>query len=100
MLPLISIENSTNHILLKDLGSRQYCHSCWTVTNLRDAFHLGMSAKAYEAPEIRQIDKLARYLFLCKDLIRITRKEEYAAILRDINVTYLRAFCEISRASH
>ena len=58
---------------------------------------LGMSAKIFESPEIRQIDKIARYLFLCKDLVRIARREEYTTLLREINVIYLRAYTGLSR---
>lgn len=58
---------------------------------------LGLSASVHEAPEICQIDKLARYLFLCKDLLRITRKEEDADLFRDFDVIHLEAFPGISR---
>jgi hypothetical protein len=58
---------------------------------------LGLPALVHESPPICQIDKLARYLFLCKDLIRIARKPEYNSLFNSIKITHLNAFPGIAR---
>lgn len=50
-----------------------------------------------EAPEVHQIDKLARYHFICRDLIRIARKPEYGDLLKHIDITYINAFPGVAR---
>ncbi|KAK2053460.1 hypothetical protein LY76DRAFT_667510 [Colletotrichum caudatum] len=39
--------------------------------------------------EIRQVDKLARYLFTCRDLSRLARKHSYRRLLSHIEITAL-----------
>ncbi|KAH9903899.1 hypothetical protein F4778DRAFT_71790 [Xylariomycetidae sp. FL2044] len=58
---------------------------------------LNMNATLYDAPEVQQIDKLARYYFLCKDFIRIARKSEYDTLFKRIEISYTRAFEGINR---
>ncbi|KAH7114934.1 hypothetical protein B0J13DRAFT_459953, partial [Dactylonectria estremocensis] len=41
-----------------------------------------------ESPAIRQIDKLARYFFTCRDLARIARKPDYRLLLSRVDQPY------------
>lgn len=41
---------------------------------------------------VRQIDKLARYFFVCRDLIRVGRRPEYKALFSNIAIETLEAF--------
>ncbi|KAH6699615.1 hypothetical protein EV126DRAFT_424351 [Verticillium dahliae] len=52
----------------------------------------GVPSVLYDASEVRQIDKLARYLFLCKDFLRLARKPEYRTLFNHIDVTALKAY--------
>lgn len=56
---------------------------------------LGLSL--WSAPEMQQIDKLARYYFICRDLIRIARKPEYDGLFKNIKIKHLDAFPGITR---
>ncbi len=49
--------------------------------SLRDhLYSLGLPRLVCEAPEVHQIDKLARYLFFCKDLVRIAKRAKYKSL--------------------
>lgn len=41
---------------------------------------------------VRQIDKLARYFFVCRDLIRVGRRPEYKTLFSNIAIETLEAF--------
>ncbi|KAK2035880.1 hypothetical protein LZ31DRAFT_485402 [Colletotrichum somersetense] len=50
---------------------------------------LGIRKQLAASPEIRQVDKLARYLFTCRDLARLARKHSYRRLLSHIETTAL-----------
>ncbi|KAH7363552.1 hypothetical protein B0T11DRAFT_242654 [Plectosphaerella cucumerina] len=50
------------------------------------------SSTLHEAHEIRQVDKLARYLFLCKDFLRLARKPQYQRLFRKMDAIALEAY--------
>lgn len=72
------------------------CADMATTGNLRSVEEhlrtIGLSASLREIPDICQVDKLARYLFLCKDLIRLARKPEYRLLFSNIDVITLDAY--------
>ncbi|KAG7103713.1 hypothetical protein HYQ44_017801 [Verticillium longisporum] len=88
------ISRALEHIIMK-------CASIAAAGNMRSLEeHLkfnGVSSVLYSSPEVRQIDKLARYLLLCKDFLRLARKPEYRALFSHINVIALEAFSGIIR---
>ena len=59
--------------------------------------HLKLPAAVHGAQEIRQVDKLARYLLLCKDLIQISRKPEYVSLFGHVDVVALESFDGVFR---
>ncbi|KAK1837885.1 hypothetical protein CCHR01_19492 [Colletotrichum chrysophilum] len=50
---------------------------------------IGVKLQLAESPEIRQVDKLARYFFTCRDLARVARKPDYRRVFRNIDVRAL-----------
>ncbi|KAK1471637.1 hypothetical protein CABS01_16346 [Colletotrichum abscissum] len=50
---------------------------------------LGVGKRLAESPEIRQIDKLARYFFTCKDLTRLAKKTRYRHLFGHVEVVAL-----------
>ncbi|KAK1973531.1 hypothetical protein LZ30DRAFT_827934 [Colletotrichum cereale] len=50
---------------------------------------LGVRKPLAASPEIRQVDKLARYLFTCRDLARLARKHSYRRLLSHVEITAL-----------
>ncbi|KAJ5791726.1 uncharacterized protein N7518_008737 [Penicillium psychrosexuale] len=53
---------------------------------------LQISAQLRDRGGIRQIDKLARYFFVCRDLVRVGRRPEYKPLFSDIAIETLKAF--------
>ncbi|KAK0369928.1 hypothetical protein CLIM01_12719 [Colletotrichum limetticola] len=49
----------------------------------------GVILQLSESPEIRQVDKLARYFFACRDLARVASKPDYRRVFRNIDVRAL-----------
>ncbi|KAH6699597.1 hypothetical protein EV126DRAFT_342566 [Verticillium dahliae] len=58
---------------------------------------LELPSRIAEAPEIRQVDKLARYWLFCQDLIRIARRPQYTALFSQIRIVPLEAFPGLDR---
>lgn len=58
---------------------------------------LGFSQECIASHSIPQIDKLARYLYACKDLIRIVRQPTYSPLFQNITLQQLDAFPETLR---
>ncbi|KZL63696.1 ott 1508-like deaminase, partial [Colletotrichum incanum] len=52
---------------------------------------LGVQTRLAESPEIRQVDKLARYFFACRDLARIARKPSYQRLFEHIEIMALQS---------
>ncbi|KAI3530163.1 hypothetical protein CABS02_14611 [Colletotrichum abscissum] len=52
---------------------------------------LDVQTRFAESPEIRQVDKLARYFFTCNDLARLARKPSYRHMFSNIEVMALEA---------
>lgn len=50
-----------------------------------------------ESSAIRQIDKLARYIFTCKDLARLARNSDYHTLFSRVDITYLDSFPRMNR---
>ncbi|WJG35457.1 uncharacterized protein FOBCDRAFT_137545, partial [Fusarium oxysporum Fo47] len=50
---------------------------------------LGIPESISKSPGIRQIDKLARYFFTCRDLARVARKPKYQRLFSHIDITLL-----------
>ncbi|KAK2038162.1 hypothetical protein LZ31DRAFT_132507 [Colletotrichum somersetense] len=50
---------------------------------------LGIGTQLAKSPEIRRVDKLARYLFTCRDLARLSSKHSYRRLLSHIEITAL-----------
>lgn len=58
---------------------------------------LGFSQDCIAKSGIPQVDKLARYLYSCKDLIRIVRQQSYSLLFQNITLKYLDAFPDVPR---
>lgn len=58
---------------------------------------LGFSQDCIARSGIPQVDKLARYFYSCKDLIRIVRKQSYSPLFQDITLKHLDAFPDVPR---
>lgn len=52
---------------------------------------LQISAQLRDRGGIRQIDKLARYFFVCRDLVRVGRRPEYKPLFSNIAIETLKA---------
>ncbi|KAL0929561.1 uncharacterized protein CTRU02_215460 [Colletotrichum truncatum] len=50
---------------------------------------LGFRAQIAESSEIRQVDKLARYFFTCRDLARLSKEPSYRHLFSHIEITTL-----------
>ncbi|KAG7112018.1 hypothetical protein HYQ44_010213 [Verticillium longisporum] len=91
------INRALEHVIMK-------CASIAAVGNMHSLEeHLkshGVPSVLYDASEVRQIDKLARYLFLCKDFLRLARKPEYRTLFNHIDVTALKAYSATKSACY
>ncbi|KAH0423702.1 hypothetical protein CcaCcLH18_11998 [Colletotrichum camelliae] len=58
---------------------------------------VGVKLQLAESPEIRQVDKLARYFFTCRDLARVARKPDYRRVFRNIDVRALNSPAGVHR---
>lgn len=58
---------------------------------------LGFSQDCIDGYSIPQVDKLARYLYACKDLIRIVRQPTYSPLFQNITLKHMDAFPETLR---